>query len=215
MSRIICLQCQRPQSVCVCDWITPISNLVEVGIFQHPTEAKQVKGTAKLVALSLSQVQLWVGERLSDVPALEAWLDGAQQQDKTVLLLYPPTETPATNTAETISQPRQALINIADLCGLTQAQLSQLCVLVLDGTWRKTHKMLCLNPRLAALTRLQIEPNTPSNYRIRKQKNAQSLSTVEAVVQVLSTLENAPQRYAPLLEAFNAMVQQQWQFRAD
>lgn len=215
MSRIICLQCQRPQSVCVCDWITPIANLVEVGIFQHPTEAKQVKGTAKLVALSLSQVQLWVGERLSEVPALEAWLDCAEQQHKTVLLLYPPTETPATNTADTISQPRQALINIADLCGLTQAQLSQLCVLVLDGTWRKTHKMLCLNPRLAALTRLQIEPNTPSNYRIRKQKNALSLSTVEAVVQVLSSLENAPQRYAPLLQTFNAMVQQQWQFRAD
>ncbi|WP_127470191.1 tRNA-uridine aminocarboxypropyltransferase [Thiomicrorhabdus aquaedulcis] len=209
MSRIICLQCQRPQSVCVCDWITPIANVVEVGVFQHPTEAMQVKGTAKLVALSLSQVQLWVGERLSDVPELEAWLDCAQQQHKTVLLLYPPTET----SVETPSQPTQPLINIADLCGLTQAQLSQLCVLVLDGTWRKTHKMLCLNPRLAALTRLQIEPNTPSNYRIRKQKNAQSLSTVEAVVQVLSTLENAPQRYTPLLQAFNAMVQQQWQFR--
>jgi DTW domain-containing protein YfiP len=197
MSRPICPTCQRPTKVCLCDFIEQIDNQIEVGILQHPSEIDLVKGTAKIAQLSLSQCQTWCGEELQNLPGLVDWLVG----DKPVFLLYPVIE----GQVEAVEY-----YGVEEICG--EYVMSDIKLLILDGTWRKTHKIIMLNSYLRGLNRLQLQPNTPSTYRIRKQKNALSLSTVEALYEALSQLEGNYNRYQPLLNAFESMQKQQQQF---
>ena len=70
-----------------------------------------------------------------------------------------------------------------------------------------------LNPDLQTLNRVLIMPTEQSKYRIRKQKDSQSLSTIEAIYELLSQLENSNEKFKPLLNAFEKMQNQQLVFR--
>jgi DTW domain-containing protein YfiP len=83
-----------------------------------------------------------------------------------------------------------------------------LLLVVPDGTWRKARKMLHLNPLLAALPRVTLVAGGVSRYRLRKAPGAGALSTVEAIVQALQTLE-APVSFEPLLKPFEALIEGQ------
>lgn len=198
MSRVICSRCERPEKVCLCDWITPINNRVQLGILQHPSEVSQVKGTAKIAQLSLKHCHTWVGESLTDLPGLVTWL----KDGKHVFLLYPELNDQCEPITLATAQDIQA-----------QYPLDEIKLLVLDGTWRKTHKIMMLNSVLRGLDRLVLTPRVKSMYRIRKQKNPASLSTVEAIYEALSQLEGSEVIYQPLLSCFEAMQQQQMAFR--
>ncbi|MEA1989146.1 MAG: tRNA-uridine aminocarboxypropyltransferase [Pseudomonadota bacterium] len=194
MSRAICPNCSRPERVCICNFIEPIDNRVEIAILQHPTEVKQIKGTAIIAQLALTHCKTWVGEQLSELPGLVAWLT----DQKNVFLLYPEIDNKVTDCEA---------FNVGQI-----VRLSDVKVLILDGTWRKTFKMMRLNPELQSLNRVSLTPTKESKYRIRKQKDSQSLSTVEAIYELLSQLESSTEKFKPLLEAFDAMQEQQLVF---
>lgn len=61
-------------------------------------------------------------------------------------------------------------------------------LLVIDGTWRKSRKILHLNPWLLTLPRLSIDTSA-GNYSIRKAEAAHQLSTFESVCCALDMLE--------------------------
>ena len=86
-------------------------------------------------------------------------------------------------------------------------------LVVLDGTWIQARKMLERSRQLQRLTRVAFTPAAPGAYRIRREPAAHCLATVEAVVQVLGRLENDPDRFTPLLRAFEQMVEQQLRFK--
>lgn len=197
MSRPICPSCQQPNKVCLCHFIEDIDNQVEVGILQHPSEVGLVKGTAKIAQLSLSHCQTWCGEDLQDLPGLVDWLAA----EKPVFLLYPAIE----GQLEHVE-----FFNVAQICDLYAVQ--DIKLLILDGTWRKTHKIMMLNSVLRGLDRVSLQPSAPSVYRIRKQKSLTSLSTIEALYEALSQLEDDTNRYQPLLNTFESMQQQQAAF---
>jgi len=198
MSRLICSTCERPLKVCLCGFITPIDNTIELGILQHPSEVSQVKGTAKIAQLSFTQCTTWIGEDIDSLPELQSWL----QDDKTVFLLYPGIEN-QTEVFESFS-----MIQIQ-----SGFKFENIKLLVLDGTWRKTHRMMMLNSALRGLNRIVLEPMRPSNYQIRKQKSTASLSTIEAIYETYVQLESDSKRYQPLITAFESMQQQQLAFR--
>ncbi|MEY4908801.1 MAG: hypothetical protein RL260_2519 [Pseudomonadota bacterium] len=79
-------------------------------------------------------------------------------------------------------------------------------LVVLDGTWRKSRKLLHLNLALQRLPRLALVAPPPSQYTIRKAHRPDQLSTLEATCLALAQLEQAPTRYAPLLTAFGAFI---------
>jgi hypothetical protein len=79
-------------------------------------------------------------------------------------------------------------------------------VIVVDGTWSQARKVLKQNPFLLALPRIGLTPERPSNYRIRAEPSAECVSTIEAVVHLLGALEGAPERFRPILTAFDRMV---------
>lgn len=184
--RPTCPQCARPLRTCLCRWVTPVDNVVEVLILQHPLEVEQAKGSAVLLQRSLLNSRLSTGEQF-DATDLDALLHA---DGRTSMLLYPD-EPGATQTVD--KSP-------------IRAEAARLRLVVLDGTWRKSRKLLHLNPALQRLPRLALAEPPPSQYTIRKAHRPDQLSTLEATCLALSQLESAPERYAPLLSAFGGFV---------
>lgn len=189
--RVICSGCDRPLRACICGFVKPVKSRIKLAILQHPQEARQAKGTAQLAKKCLD-CELWLGENLADLAELQAWLS-----QRPTYLLYPTDETNLFS------------VNVKQLTN----QSDEVQVLVIDGTWRKTHKILQLNPVLAALPRINLMPTTPSSYAIRKVPKEKSLSTLEAIYTLLCQvdIENA-QTYKPLQQAFDEFVAQRLAF---
>jgi DTW domain-containing protein YfiP len=165
---------------------------VRLLILQHPMEVDHAKGSARLLQLSVAGATMVTGETFDPVE-LQRLLE---QEGRVPLLLYP--ELPGERALGIAAPPA---IDPAAL-----AQPSRLLLVVLDGTWRKSRKMLYLNPLLQTLPRLGLAQMAPSHYRIRKAHAADQLSTLEATCHALGQLEGAPQRYQSLLNSFDAFV---------
>lgn len=185
--RLACTRCLRPNSTCICHWVTPTWTDTEVLILQHPLEVAQAKGSARLLHMSLPRSRLVIGE-LFDPPTLQALL---QTDQRVNVLLYPGDEEEA-QAAPVPTDP------------------SQIRLVVLDGTWRKSRKMLHLNPALRHLPRLALHTPPPSQYLIRKAHRPDQLSTLEATCLALQQLQPEPvDRFARLLAAFGDFVASQ------
>jgi DTW domain-containing protein YfiP len=187
--RATCAACLRAQSACICRWVRPLSSRVDLLILQHPLEVRNAKNSARLLHLCVAGSRIEVGEAF-DGAALHALLyaDG-----RVPLLLYP--ETPGEPAA-----PFDAAL---------LAQPDRLRLVVLDATWRKSRKMLHLNPGLQTLPRLALHDVPASTYRIRKAHAPHQLSTLEAAAVALAQLEGDAGQYRLLLQAFDGFVQQQ------
>jgi DTW domain-containing protein YfiP len=170
-----------------------VASNVQVLILQHPMEVANAKGSARLLHMCLPGSALQVGEQF-EADALQAWL--AQGQRRAVLL-YPDT-------------PGDRSLGIAAPAAFGPAWPAQsLLLVVLDATWRKSRKMLYLNPALQALPRLPLRDTPPSHYLIRKAHAPDQLSTLEATAYALAMLEQAPRAFDPLIAAFDGFVAQQ------
>ncbi|MBY6187308.1 DTW domain-containing protein [Marinobacter hydrocarbonoclasticus] len=181
MTRALCPRCQRPLRTCLCHAIEPTAHTLALHILMHPTEQKCAKGTASITAAVLQRCRIWPGESEADFAGLRASLNG-----RPAYLIYPGEHA---EPVETASLPADAEL------------------LLIDGTWRKTHKMLQLNPWLAALPRLSFAQVPDGNYEIRKARRDDSLSTLEAAAYALQHLEGLDP--APLMRAFEALKQSQ------
>ena len=203
LQRLTCTVCLRPERACICHWITPTAHQVEVVVLQHPLEVHQAKGSARLLHLSLPRSLLVTGEVFPDA-ALQALIDAplnaTTSAPRHTLLLYP--ESPPNPALGESPPPAAPAPN-----NLHDSQ--QLRLIVLDGTWRKSRKMLYLNPLLQRLPRLALKAMPASRYRIRKAHLPDQLSTLEATCAALAQLEGDAGRFEPLLTAFDGFVAQQ------
>lgn len=205
--RPTCPNCLRPQSTCICQWIAPTAHVVEVVILQHPLEVANAKGSARLLHLSLPHSRLVSGEVFAEAE-LQALLtapfkpEAAAHTPKHAILLYPDT-------------PEDAALGMPPpvLAPDWLREPSQLRLIVLDGTWRKSRKMLYLNPLLQRLPRLPLRDMPASHYLIRKAHRPDQLSTLEATCAALMQLEGGVEPFQPLLAAFDGFVAQQLGYR--
>ncbi|WHS61860.1 DTW domain-containing protein [Pseudomonas sp. G2-4] len=182
MSRIHCPRCHRPQSHCLCPLIPSLDSRTRVLLLQHPSEVNHALNTARLAALGLNNAELIVGEVFEDLPSL------LNPPGYRARLLFPGDD----------AQPLQAYVPSDE----------PLLLVVPDGTWRKARKLLHLNPLLATLPRVTLAEGGVSRYRLRKAPGPGALSTVEAIVQALQTLEE-PACFEPLLRPFEALIEGQ------
>lgn len=184
MPRPQCPRCTRPVERCLCALIPCLPSRTRLLILQHPSEVRHALNTARLAALGLSNAQLLVGEVFEQ---LDTHL---QQPGYRAHLLFPG------ETAQLLSAIQGA------------PDERPLLLVVPDGTWRKARKLLHLNPALAALPRVVLASGLHSRYRLRKAPMAGALSTIEAIVEALNTLE-APARFGALLNPFEALIEGQ------
>ena len=190
----MCTHCLRPQSACICQWVRPVEHAAEVLILQHPLEIHHAKNSGRLLHLSLSGSRILVGER---VDARE-W-EEVLTEPKYTVLLYPPTEA-----AGTMPAPGPDLIRMKDP--------AQVRLVVIDATWRKSRKMLHLNPGLQQLPRMALDAVPSSRYLIRKAHKPGQLSTLEATCAALAQLGGNAEALERLLAAFDSFVAQQASF---
>jgi len=175
-------------------------------ILQHPLEADNPKGSARLLHLCLPHSRLLTGEVFTDEALFGAPPGSAEARSRArqSLLLYP-------------DMPQDRALGIAAPPALRPEVLrepARLRLVVLDGTWRKSRKMLYLNPALQQLPRLSLQGLPPSRYRLRKAHQPDQLSTLEATCAALAQLEGNAEKFQPLLTAFDGFVAQQlayWQ----
>lgn len=173
-----CLACFRPLADCHCSTIPLIDNQVEVLILQHRRERFHPFNTARLAHQGLRNSTLLVDH----VPQLAARLElrpGAG-------LLFPSRDARLLSSLAPHERPAQ--------------------LVVVDGTWHQAKTLVRDIPALATIPRFRLEPAAPSDYRIRREPNAQALSTVEAVVAALRDLEPETRGCDELLAAFRLMV---------
>ena len=187
-SRPTCHRCLRPASHCYCAHLTPIASRTRVVFLQHPREHRMPIGTARMTNLGLANSELHVAADLDSHPRVRAL---AESGPSTVLLF------PGPGAIEPWALPDGPPTTLV----------------VLDGTWIQAQKMYERSEHLQRLTRVAFAPAAPGAYRIRREPAAHCLATVEAVVQVLGRLEDDPERFTPLLRAFEQMVEQQLPFK--
>ncbi len=152
---------------------------------QHPRERRVAIGTARMAHLALPNSELHLGVEFGRDERLQQLLSAPGTRPA---VLYP-TEHPDEPARLPESAPNT--------------------LVVIDGTWTQARKVLNLNPWLQGLPRIGLRPSRPGNYRIRKEPAEHCLSTIEAVVDVLGKLEGEPERFSPMLAAFERMVDRQ------
>ncbi|HSN16461.1 MAG TPA: DTW domain-containing protein [Anaeromyxobacteraceae bacterium] len=178
--RELCLRCLRPRRACWCPHLRPVESATRACILQHARERKTAIGTARMAHLSLPNSELHLGVSFRDHPRVRA----LAEEEGTALLF-----------------PGEGAVDPAALRGRPPKT-----VIVVDGTWQQARKLLKENPFLLTLPRIGLTPERPSNYRIRAEPSPQCVSTIEATVLLLGALEGAPERFTPILEAFDRMV---------
>jgi DTW domain-containing protein len=189
--RAVCYRCRRPASVCYCSHIRPVDTTTRVVVLQHPRERDMPVGTAHMASLCLPNAEVHVGVHWSGSKALARALSDPARP---AALLYPGKEA-----IDVVRTP----------------PASPVTLIVVDGTWSQTRKVVRENPELAALPRYAFTPPTPSEYRIRKEPHETCVSTIEALVHVLGALEGDPARCQALMLPFRAMVEAQLAYVRD
>ncbi|MEI6894521.1 MAG: tRNA-uridine aminocarboxypropyltransferase [Colwellia sp.] len=214
MPRTLCRHCQRPETVCICRFTFPVANDIHLVVLQHPSEVSQSKGTVPLLSKSLRSCDVLVGENFTHEPN---FLDITKKYQ--TLLLYP---------SEHAIEIDQALISQLTASTLIKSQGSKpLCLVILDGTWKKAYRMFMLSKNLQQLPQVCL-PQYLANagqYHIRKVAKKNALSSLEASCYALALIEAGSDfarvtpeqagKYQPLLNKFQEFNQFQLSFRPE
>lgn len=177
-----CFQCFRPMSLCFCEAIPHIDNSTDVLILQHVGERFHPFNTARIVQKALRHCQLIAdhNQRLGT--------HYLPIQDNSGLL-FPRANAPSLTELPAADRPSQLVI--------------------IDGTWHQAKTIVRDVPQLRDMPCYGLTPSSPGRYRIRREPDAQSLSTLEATVAALQALEPDTVGLDQLLTAFNRMVENQ------
>jgi DTW domain-containing protein len=190
--REICSHCTRPLSACICRWVAPVHSAVHVLILQHPLEVGNAKGSARLLQLSVANTSMAVGEAFDPAELSGLLREGGRQP----VLLYP--DLPGERALGLPAPPPLDSVMLDDL--------ARVRLVILDGTWRKSRKMLYQNRLLQALPRLALSDVPDSRYTIRKAHAPHQLSTLEAACCALGQLHEDDAAFLPVLKAFDEFV---------
>lgn len=180
--RASCPYCGFILARCLCDTLRSIPNKTHLLILQHKSEPDHALNTVALMKKSFQNLTVLVGEDFSDHKTLNELIETNQ---KSLALLYP--------------SEKSSVLN-------EQTYNNELTHLILiDGTWKKAHKIFILSKNLHKLPCLKLEVSTSSQYKIRSSKLEHSLSTLEASIIALAVIEKDLGTQS-LTESFKKMI---------
>lgn len=161
-----CPRCLLLATHCVCSALgEPRPHRPRILVVRHQWEAFKSTGTARLAQLALADLR--IVDMAAENP--EPVRDELQQLEG-AWLLYPGRES-----AERLATPPETLV-------------------VLDGTWRQTRKMLRRLPELSRFPRLELESAAPAGpqSRLREGHTPSARSTFESIAEALARLHSPP-----------------------
>lgn len=158
-----CQRCLLLEAFCLCAAIGQAQPCrPEILIVRHLWEAWKSTGTARLAGLALSNLRI-VDMAAESPEPVRAEL----RQLQGAWLLYPGRESSAR-----LATPPQTLV-------------------VLDGTWRQTRKMMRRLPELSLLPRFSLDAEPASSrQRLREPPRPAARSTLESIADALSELDS-------------------------
>ena len=220
--RSYCDACHRPGPQCLCATLPPSGRIglaTDVLVLQHPVEfRRKTVSTVPVLGLVLENCRVLVGRSFGD--ELEGLIDGAVEEGRTPLLLFPGEDAITLDeegAAEELARSRlqRGLESPAGTGASSQTTARHLLILV-DGTWTQAKRMLRHSPVL--LEKCQAVQFTGTDDRsiydsIRKQPHGSCLSTLESCERTLRLLEpDCPRRKEAshhLLESLKALIRTQ------
>jgi DTW domain-containing protein YfiP len=157
---------------------------------QHPLEAKHAKNTVKLLTLGMTHIEVIEGENEENFKNIA---NRCLTEPEKYAVCFPSEQS----------------VSFED--GLPKAlderqKFSVESVIFIDASWRKALKMWHLNPWLQKLQCWHFNSPPENQYAIRKTSQRNSLSTLEAVAYVITTLYKVD--CSDLLSLFNARQRQ-------
>lgn len=173
-----CSRCWVKQEFCVCPDVKVQKVATKVVLVRHEREAQKSTGTARIAALALpSMVVLPFGDS-------NEGLDDTLRALKGAWLLFP-SDGHLRDAGPSVPAGRPSAL------------------IVLDGTWRQTRKMLKKLPSLQALPRLALPAKVGPSLRLREGPADSGCSTLEALAAALGLLEG--QAVGTALDALHAL----------
>lgn len=173
-----CPRCLVEAKYCICPMFRPIETATRVVMIAHVREVEKTTNTGRILLEMLPRAELHV-RGLPGKGFAEVELDDEARP----LVLHPDAD-------EELSPAHRHPSNV---------------LLVPDGTWPQSRRMLRREPLLARARRVRLPAGAPSSYRLRESPTDVHLSTLEAVARALAVLEG-PAVEAELLAVFDAMV---------
>lgn len=162
-----CPRCEIRKPLCFCDAIPQIPLATRLVIVMHVAEEVLTTNTARLAAKALPNSEIRIRGRRERMATAGLVEDGRQS-----LLLYP--------------SPRACELNSDLVARLT----GPVTLIVPDGSWSQTRKMVRREPALAMIPHVKLPPGPPSEYRLRIQPSDKSLCTLEAIARAMGILES-------------------------
>ncbi len=178
-----CPRCWIRLEHCLCAEVPQVPARTEVLVVRHVRESEKSTSTARVAALALKSLRF-----------VDFGDDPARAETELAPLIH-----------------GAALLFPAE--GGPQARPEEVRQLVvLDGTWRQTRRMLKKLPSLAPLPRLVLPPKPEAPLRLRESPTPEGRSTLEALADALELLEG-PQVSDPLHRLHELMVERVFRAR--
>lgn len=174
MGRNHCWNCQRPESVCLCDTFANFLLGTSVTILAHPREARRGTSSGFLAHRNLTNSRYLVDFDFEKSVELQKILADPNIES---LLLYPkvgavPISTIHRNVALVSNEP-------------VQLNRPKINLVVIEGTWAHARTQLNHSPTLQSLPAVTLDYPRPSRFQIRSQPKPRFLATIEAIAYAL------------------------------
>lgn len=197
--RNLCTTCLHPEFSCYCATIETFDPQVQFVILIHPIEFQRRIATGRMAHLILQNSTFIRGHDFSQDFVVNSILSDPLNH---CVVLYPSLS--SINLSE-VQKDQQKIF----------PQDKKLVVFVIDGTWATARQMMRQSLNLHSVQRVSFTPKAKSNFRVRKQPDANCLSTIEAIhefIEVASehfSFDKTTRRHDVLLKAFDSMVEKQ------
>lgn len=179
------------QELCICGHLPRLETRTRVCLLMHAQEKDKPSNTGRLAHLCLPHSEIrYRGLRDGTPLDLSGLVD--EEYETWMLYLSPDSEELSEELMASVKKPVR--------------------LLVLDGTWSQASRLgskLVREPSLAGVKRvkLKIQPEKPSEYKLRTEHHPDGMATFEAIARALGVLERerGPAVQAELEAAFRLM----------
>lgn len=168
-----CPSCRMHQELCICGHLPRLETSTRVCLLMHAQEKDKTSNTGRLAHLCLPNSEIRY-RGLRDGSPLD--LSGLVGPDHETWMLY--------------LSPDSVELNEE----LVASAKKPVRLLVLDGTWSQASRLgskLLREPKLEGVKRvkLRIQPEKPSEYKLRTEHHPDGMATFEAIARALGVLE--------------------------
>lgn len=194
-NRSVCYSCYRPQTSCMCSYITPIETKTKFVILMHPKEFRKTKnGTGHFTNLSLENCEVHVGIDFTQYTAINTIINDPSNICYT---LYPHEKSINLNEKPIGEEKKNTVI------------------FLIDSTWPCSRAILTASPNIDALQKVSFTHTEISKFTFKQQPKAYCLSTMESTLCLLNLLNThqiehiGHQKLDHFLLPFDKMVEYQ------